>query len=1543
MFKRFIATLICVTFSFSNLQYVHAQDFSVNQLPVPGTMVGESAPFSPLALKGLVVNVNKPLEFQFIVDTGKGPQDTALVKTQANQLVKYFLAGLTIPESDLWVNLSPYEKNRMVPEALGQTDLGRDLLAQDYILKQLTASLIYPEKDLGKKFWSRVYAKAQAQFGTTNVPVNTFNKVWILPDQAQVFENKNAAYVTKSTLKVMLDEDYLAKQKHQAIKGASISSQIVREIVIPEITKEVNTGKNFAPLRQIYQALILAKWYKETIQNGLLDALYTNKNKVVGVNLSDPAVKEQIYERYLKAYKKGAFNYIKEDPTPDGQVVPRKYFSGGTFLGNISEVRDYNPADVHGDGAMEALLVNLEPRDAAMIDPTKLLPDFQKAFEAAVPEKTGVNEPALIDAVTDFYNKLGAYLKEIKMSGLFTTEEIKERVYPLLAKADIGVKKSLIRHGYMVNIHDTNRGFAIMVSKIDGLYKISPGRDFVLLDPISSIPDEFKGIDEHTFIIDPQYDFRQLLLPGIKTWAKRIESVANDRNQNFLKRSSNALLERMRNTANRYIRQGGLQELKEDQIVEYLVESTGTRLAIKDVLNMPLDKIIMIDFIQAILQSNSIEEASLLVALFLSETRFGIDILNQGNTFPRFLDSLRLDLRSSDALEKVKATFQKFYNPRLPAFSLEKFEVTEANLAPFAEQVRSTFDMAMSDREVVTTIFNAPNNSAMGAGTEDGAMRMPNRMTVKQFVLFSDAQKLFILRGMSETSILKLWEALMPYQMYLDDRHALEMVQFAAFHLDWRRQNPVNVAIDAAMSGVDKAMKNDVEALKMTEQVQKFWNTINISYVRRATLIGYLAKAHTVPSERGITLVMDGDGMVAWDDMVNTIEFLARSKGIEIRVQKYDPTYWAKAAGVIKIGAGTEDLRELFQAMAKHLEEQIRGFFIRNAASQIVKYYGSPALAQTTIQSTKSKFDASSNLGITLPRREDDQEGVNITSLRKRLGDIIGYTLRMDDIMGASTNWPAITREGVILFPIINVAPESFKKSFRPFLENFITDLLSEIGHRNAAMIVEGNMVKFGYDIRETLPKDIVEKILRIMLDGIQRGDIKVQDAQVDLGRQSETHQVIGFTPPVGGYITTNEEVRSYISIVTHIARKFELRNELGQGNGGGLMALLPQMGSDASLKGIFEQKVIPEINEMYVMVHGHDGAMTAREVRSAINELLDSLNIEREVEVEIKSGPGKGSFIATIIQTNRRSPPEAINSLMILFDMIKDSYFPSTRTRANLTMDTDAYIAHIRITTFQVIDNPDNGRKNAAMRPESAVQRNIDEIEKTLYGTDVESMDGATVDRLKTRRDELLRELEEVRASQGSQSNAATDYTPRLSGASVEHGLVKSEAEWKQMITSGIAAKDQISAEFPILSEPSSQRDGLLLALGIYFGSKDDEIQRLKSSLRIFLESLGQPDSTSLEDKIINRAEQMRQLLNMPETRDNAMVTPGGIDLNQINVKRTGHVINVQFDPAQLGELEQGGFEGFKPVITSMTRISSPFKLLGVNIAEPTKTLAKV
>jgi hypothetical protein len=328
-------------------------------LPKPGVMVPLSPTFNPLILKGIKVHPDDPFRFDFILDRGQSQQEQ--LKTEATKLIKYFLASLTIPEKDLWVNLSPYEKNRIVPESFGQTEMGRDLLAEDYMLKQITASLIYPEGDVGKKFWKRIYEEATKKYGTTNIPVNTFNKVWIVPEKAVVYENAKAgtAYVVESKLKVMLEQDYLALSQNECRGGSCIrpitgptqgrplqndvnalGSQIVREIVIPELTKEVNEGKNFSQLRQVYNSLILAIWYKKKIKDSILAQVYADKNKIKGL-LSPPTESwaranvlvgdpEHIYQQYLQAFKKGVYNYIKEDVDPVTQgMVPRKYFSGG--------------------------------------------------------------------------------------------------------------------------------------------------------------------------------------------------------------------------------------------------------------------------------------------------------------------------------------------------------------------------------------------------------------------------------------------------------------------------------------------------------------------------------------------------------------------------------------------------------------------------------------------------------------------------------------------------------------------------------------------------------------------------------------------------------------------------------------------------------------------------------------------------------------------------------------------------------------------------------------------------------------------------------------------------------------------------------------------------------------------------------------------------------------------------------------------------------------------------------------------------------------
>jgi hypothetical protein len=331
-FLRLILSLIFVFTSFGPIPQAHAQQLL--GLPEPGAMVSLSPAYQPTLIKGVTINKDNPFLFDFIVDVGQDKMEGDILKAEGEKLIKYFLAGLAIPDKDLWVNLSPYEKDRTIPEALSQTEMGRDLLAQDYLLKQIIASLIYPEKDLGKVFWDKVYAKAQAQFGTTEIPVNTFNKVWIMADKAEVFERNQTAFVTKAHLKVMLEEDYLALQKngdrHQLNKGTvpSISSQIIKEIVLPELEKEINEGKNFAPLRQIYNSLILAGWYKNNLKEALINQVYTDKSKVNGINTNDAQMNKAIYERYLAAYKKGVFNYIKEDKSAT-QTAPRKYFSGG--------------------------------------------------------------------------------------------------------------------------------------------------------------------------------------------------------------------------------------------------------------------------------------------------------------------------------------------------------------------------------------------------------------------------------------------------------------------------------------------------------------------------------------------------------------------------------------------------------------------------------------------------------------------------------------------------------------------------------------------------------------------------------------------------------------------------------------------------------------------------------------------------------------------------------------------------------------------------------------------------------------------------------------------------------------------------------------------------------------------------------------------------------------------------------------------------------------------------------------------------------------
>ena len=363
--KRFLCLFIGTAFIFTSIipaSYAQA----VFNLPEPGQMVALSEVFAPVVLKGMSIHPEDPLLFDFIVDNGHTGLKGQALTNETTKLVKYFLAGLAVPETDLWVNLSPKEKDRIMADDLSHTDVGRDMLAQDYMLKQITSTLMYPEEDLGRRFWDQVYAETYQKLGHVDVPVDSFNKVWITPDEATVYQNGNKAFVAGAHLKVMLESDYeAAKMGDAAAVDATqeLAKQVVRDIILPVLEKEVNEGKNFAPLRQVFQSMILAGWYKNALKASLLNQVYSNSNKVDGIDIAEKNAKQKVYAQYMEAYQKGVYNYIKEelDQNTD-EIVARKYFSGGqNLIAAVNPKDDGVAEDVKSTGETTTVSYSMHP------------------------------------------------------------------------------------------------------------------------------------------------------------------------------------------------------------------------------------------------------------------------------------------------------------------------------------------------------------------------------------------------------------------------------------------------------------------------------------------------------------------------------------------------------------------------------------------------------------------------------------------------------------------------------------------------------------------------------------------------------------------------------------------------------------------------------------------------------------------------------------------------------------------------------------------------------------------------------------------------------------------------------------------------------------------------------------------------------------------------------------------------------------------------------------------------------------------------------
>ena len=276
--------------------------------------------------------------FKLLLDKG----DTQNLKTQdiestTKDLLNYFFVGIALPNDAFWVNLRPDLPNDIIDPFLAQTEVGRILLEADLQLKKDTANATNPGTPEGKAYWDKLYQKAGELYGNKNVTIPTLTRPWIVPDEIIIRESTDSAYVYKATLKVMLEQDYLKGNATYSFKDErekqlnEYSSQIIREKILPKLTKDINSAKRYAPLRQVYYSLILAQWFKARQRGlspkgtvpGLID-----KKDLSNLQSQSPYSVATYFNAYKENFEKGEYNVKEPTYTPYGQVI-RSYFSGG--------------------------------------------------------------------------------------------------------------------------------------------------------------------------------------------------------------------------------------------------------------------------------------------------------------------------------------------------------------------------------------------------------------------------------------------------------------------------------------------------------------------------------------------------------------------------------------------------------------------------------------------------------------------------------------------------------------------------------------------------------------------------------------------------------------------------------------------------------------------------------------------------------------------------------------------------------------------------------------------------------------------------------------------------------------------------------------------------------------------------------------------------------------------------------------------------------------------------------------------------------------
>lgn len=258
----------------------------------------------------LTLKARKAGKFEGIIDTRQAAQKS----------LEYFFTGLAVPDEAFWVNLNPNEPFRIIDQLLGPTDLGGVMLKADLRLKEDACGLLDPQSsEIGREFWKKLRKEA-LRLGVGNKIYFT-TRLWIVPDEVLAIETKDRFSIIKSNLQVSLEPAYLSPGvAHKQLQD--FAAGLMQELILPYLNKKVNQDYAHSDLREVYHALILARWYKEKFGPSYGSLVAANSLDLLeDAEVNPSSAPQQIYSDYLESFY--------------SLSASARYFSGGINFKDI--------------------------------------------------------------------------------------------------------------------------------------------------------------------------------------------------------------------------------------------------------------------------------------------------------------------------------------------------------------------------------------------------------------------------------------------------------------------------------------------------------------------------------------------------------------------------------------------------------------------------------------------------------------------------------------------------------------------------------------------------------------------------------------------------------------------------------------------------------------------------------------------------------------------------------------------------------------------------------------------------------------------------------------------------------------------------------------------------------------------------------------------------------------------------------------------------------------------------------------------------------